>query len=158
MKPELLSKVGRYEFLAEPFHCDFSSHLFMGHLGNHLLNAADFHSNDRGYGMNYLMPRHKTWVHKNDSSVEPNKNNDVTYKINDKLIEKIHFLLVENRNGTDIQTSKTLSNENVKISARSDLENFFPCPRKWIFKTVLKLKEDSLDTDLMQPIQVRFFL
>lgn len=23
MKPELLSKVGRYEFLAEPFHCDF---------------------------------------------------------------------------------------------------------------------------------------
>ncbi len=62
MKKELLSKVGRYEFLAEPFHCDFSSHLFMGHLGNHLLNAADFHSNDRGYGMNYLMPRHKTWV------------------------------------------------------------------------------------------------
>ena len=59
---ELLSKVGRYEFLSEPFHCDFSSHLFMGHLGNHLLNAADFHSNDRGYGMNYLMPRHKTWV------------------------------------------------------------------------------------------------
>jgi len=59
---ELLSKVGRYEFLSEPFHCDFDSRLFMGHLGNHLLNAADFHSNDRGYGMNYLMPRHKTWV------------------------------------------------------------------------------------------------
>ncbi len=59
---ELLSKIGRYEFLAEPFHCDFSSHLFMGHLGNHLLNAADFHSNERGYGMSYLMPRHRTWV------------------------------------------------------------------------------------------------
>lgn len=62
MEQKLLSKVGRYEFLAEPFHCDFSSRLFMGHLGNHLLNAADYHSNDRGYGMNYLMPRHKTWV------------------------------------------------------------------------------------------------
>ena len=62
MKQELLSKVGRYEFLSEPFHCDFDSRLFMGHLGNHLLNAADFHSNDRGYGMNYLMPRHRTWV------------------------------------------------------------------------------------------------
>ncbi len=62
MKQVLLDKVGRYEFLAEPFHCDFSSSLFMGHLGNHLLNAADFHSNDRGYGMNYLMPRHRTWV------------------------------------------------------------------------------------------------
>lgn len=55
-------KVGRYQFLAEPFHCDFSSHIFMGHLGNHLLNAADFHSNDRGFGMNYLFTQHKTWV------------------------------------------------------------------------------------------------
>ena len=34
----------------------------MGHLGNHLLNAADFHSNDRGYGMNYLNTVNKTWV------------------------------------------------------------------------------------------------
>ncbi len=59
---ELLSKVGRYEFLAEPFHCDFSKHLLMGHLGNHMLNAADFHSTERGYGMNYLNPIHKTWV------------------------------------------------------------------------------------------------
>lgn len=57
-----LSKIGRYEFLSEPFHCDFSKKLFMGHLGNHLLNAADFHSNDRDFGMNYLNPIHKTWV------------------------------------------------------------------------------------------------
>ncbi len=62
MEQKILDKVGCYEFLSEPFHCDFSSHLFMGHLGNHLLNAADFHSNDRGFGMNYLMPQHKTWV------------------------------------------------------------------------------------------------
>ncbi len=59
---EKLSKVGRYEFLAEPFHCDFSKRLFMGHLGNHLLNAADFHSTDRNFGMIYLNPIHKTWV------------------------------------------------------------------------------------------------
>ena len=59
---ERLPKVGCYEFLAEPFHCDFSHHLFLGHLGNHMLNAADFHSNDRGFGMNYLNPLHKTWV------------------------------------------------------------------------------------------------
>ena len=39
-----MEKVGKYEFMAEPFHCDFSGRLFMGHLGNHLLNAADFHS------------------------------------------------------------------------------------------------------------------
>lgn len=59
---KLLPKVGEYTFLAEPFHCDFTNHLFVGHLGNHMLNAADFHSNDRGYGMNYLNPIHKTWV------------------------------------------------------------------------------------------------
>ncbi len=57
-----MEKIGRYEFLAEPFHCDFSRRLTMGHFGNHLLNAADFHSNDRNFGMNYLNPRHLTWV------------------------------------------------------------------------------------------------
>lgn len=55
-------KTGRYEFLAEPFHCDFTKRLSMGHLGNHLLNAADFHSTERGFGMEYLAPLHKTWV------------------------------------------------------------------------------------------------
>ena len=58
----MLGKIGNYEFMAEPFHCDFSNRLFMGHLGNHLLNAADFHSNDRGFGMNYLNTIKKTWV------------------------------------------------------------------------------------------------
>ena len=54
--------VGRYTFLAEPFHCDFSSRLFLSHLGNHLLNAADFHAHERGFGMTVLQPMHKTWV------------------------------------------------------------------------------------------------
>ena len=39
-----MNKIGSYRFMAEPFHCDFSKHLFMGHLGNHMLNAADFHA------------------------------------------------------------------------------------------------------------------
>ncbi len=57
-----LSKVGRYKNLAEPFHCDLHKELFIGHLGNHLLNAADFHSNGRGFGMVYLNTINKTWV------------------------------------------------------------------------------------------------
>ena len=48
--------------MAEPFHCDYAGRLFMSHLGNHLINAADFHSNDRGFGMLYLNTIHKTWV------------------------------------------------------------------------------------------------
>ena len=57
-----MDKVGCYEFMAEPFHCDFSGHLFMGHLGNHLLNAADFHSTDRGFGMRRLLTIQRSWV------------------------------------------------------------------------------------------------
>jgi len=57
-----MEKVGRYHFLAEPFHCDFSGRLFMGHLGNHMLNAADFHSTDRGFGMKRLMQENRSWV------------------------------------------------------------------------------------------------
>jgi len=57
-----IDRVGRYLFMAEPFHCDFSHRLFMGHLGNHMLNAADFHSCDRGFGMPFLNSINKTWV------------------------------------------------------------------------------------------------
>lgn len=57
-----MDKVGRYLEMAEPFHCDFSHHIFMGHLGNHMLNAADFHSRDRGFGMDFLNSIKKTWV------------------------------------------------------------------------------------------------
>ena len=57
-----MEKVGRYLETAEPFHCDFSQRLFMGQLGNHMLHAADFHSRDRGFGMDYLNTINKTWV------------------------------------------------------------------------------------------------
>ena len=47
---------------AEPFHCDFTHKLQMGHLGNNMLNAADFHSTEREFGMRYLNTLNKTWV------------------------------------------------------------------------------------------------
>ena len=57
-----MDKIGKYEFIAEPFHCDFSGHLCLGHLGNHLLNAADFHATGRGFGMKHLLGIHRAWV------------------------------------------------------------------------------------------------
>lgn len=57
-----MDKIGKYEFVAEPFHCDFSGRMFLGHLGNQMLNAADFHSTDRGFGMKYLMTIKRSWV------------------------------------------------------------------------------------------------
>ena len=56
------SKVGTYRFVAEPFHVDFSGHLFMGVLGNHLLNCAGFHATERGFGMAELNESNYTWV------------------------------------------------------------------------------------------------
>ncbi len=56
------SKIETYSFSVEPFHVDFTGHLFMGVLGNHLLNAAGRHSHNRGWGIDQLNERHYTWV------------------------------------------------------------------------------------------------
>ena len=57
-----MEKVERYGFTVEPFHVDFTGHLFMGVLGNHLLNAAGRHSHSRGWGIDQLNEAHYTWV------------------------------------------------------------------------------------------------
>lgn len=55
-------KTGIYKMWAEPFHCDFNHELQYGRMGNCMLNAADFHSTERGFGMSYLNTVNKTWV------------------------------------------------------------------------------------------------
>lgn len=56
------NKIGTYKFVAEPFHVDFTGHLTMGVLGNHLLNCAGFHATDRGFGIATLNEDNYTWV------------------------------------------------------------------------------------------------
>lgn len=56
------NKIGVYNFVAEPFHVDFTGKLTMGVLGNHLLNCAGFHAADRGFGIAELNENHYTWV------------------------------------------------------------------------------------------------
>lgn len=55
-------KVGKYSFVSEPFHVDFTGRLTMGVLGNHLLNCAGFHAAERGFGIAELNENHYTWV------------------------------------------------------------------------------------------------
>ncbi len=57
-----VGKVSSYRFEAEPFHCDFTHRLSMAQLCNHLLNAADFHAMERGFGMASLNGEKETWV------------------------------------------------------------------------------------------------
>ena len=56
------SKIGTYQFVAEPFHVDFTGKLTMGVLGNHLLNCAGFHASERGFGIAEINENHYTWV------------------------------------------------------------------------------------------------
>ena len=58
----MLDKIERYRFAVEPFHVDFTGHLLLGVLGNHLLNAAGRHSHNRGWGIDQLNEVHYTWV------------------------------------------------------------------------------------------------
>ncbi len=59
------------------------------------------------------------------------------------VIRKARAVLFENRR------QETDGEPLLMTITQSDMNNFFPCPRKWLFKTALALKEDSLDTDLM---------
>ena len=73
--------------------------------------------------------------------VELTKNfNDIQREIPSEILqEKIKAALVTHRKSeADI------------VVTQSDLSKFYPCPRKWLLNTVLHLKEESLDTNLMQ--------
>ena len=63
-----------------------------------------------------------------------------------KLLEKVKFTLVENRSKNLPESER----DGKIVITQSDMKKFFPCPRKWIFSSVLSLEEESLDTDLMQ--------
>ncbi len=56
------NKIGTYQFVAEPFHVDFTGRLTLGVLGNHLLNCAGFHAAERGFGMATVNEENYTWV------------------------------------------------------------------------------------------------
>ena len=56
------NKIGTYQFVAEPFHVDFTGRLTMGVLGNHLLNCAGVHASERGFGIAEINENHYTWV------------------------------------------------------------------------------------------------
>ena len=54
--------IDSHPFYVEPFHVDFTGRIFLGVLGNHLLNAAGNHSQKRGWGIGALNETQHTWV------------------------------------------------------------------------------------------------
>ena len=68
------------------------------------------------------------------------------YKTPPSLQKKIEYHLIENRN----KHSPAAKDGKAKITlSQSDMKKFFPCPRQWIFSTVLKLEADSLSSSLI---------
>lgn len=55
-------KIETYPIYVEPFHVDYTGRIFMGVLGNHLLNVAGKHAQKRGWGMGALNENQHTWV------------------------------------------------------------------------------------------------
>lgn len=58
----MIEKIDCHKVYVEPFHVDFTGRIFMGVLGNHLLNAAGNHSTRRGWGIGALNETQHTWV------------------------------------------------------------------------------------------------
>ena len=67
------------------------------------------------------------------------------YKTPASLQKRIEYHLIENRNR---HTPTEQTDKKITLS-QSDMKKFFPCPRQWIFSTVLKLEPDSLSTSLI---------
>lgn len=76
-------------------------------------------------------------------------NENLGYFVNSKIKENVDYVLKESRENLDLSEFGGIL-EHIKISARGDMEPFFPCPRKWVLKKILRLQDDSLDTRLMQ--------
>ncbi len=70
----------------------------------------------------------------------------VPYTTPSSLQKKIEHHLIENRNRHN--TTEKDGSKKITLS-QSDMKKFFPCPRQWIFSTVLKLEPDSLSTSLI---------
>ncbi|MCQ2591154.1 MAG: PD-(D/E)XK nuclease family protein [Treponema sp.] len=69
-----------------------------------------------------------------------------SYVVSKTLEDKIKYLLVDSR---DKKTDNPSHKGKIRISARGDMEKFFPCPRKWILSKGLMLRDEGLDVDLM---------
>lgn len=107
------------------------------------LDSKDFILNEKyfiqtpEFKLNKINPFQKEMFNNwTNSSLQTQEN----YHLSSKMEQ-----LIERRKG---------ENKKFNISARGDLENFFPCPRKWFLSSVLKFHDDTLDTNLMKPFEM----
>ena len=116
------------------------------------LDADDFILNERKWFLSESdAPRalsdlqkaqYENWKTSSDFSL----NTPCAQSVDTGVKKIIDYVLKERRtlNGSSSEDASV-----VKIT-QSDMRDFFPCPRKWLFKSVVKLREDSLDASLFE--------
>lgn len=122
----MLEKIDCHKVFVEPFHVDFTGRIFMGVLGNHLLNAAGNHSSRRGWGIGALNETRHTWV-LSRLSVEmtemPRQNEHIEIRT---WVESV-MKLFTNRNFSICRADGTPLGYARSVWAMIDLETRRPC-------------------------------
>jgi len=116
------------------------------------LDADDFILNERKWFLSesdapcalsdLQKAQYENWKASSDFSL----NTPCAQSVDTGVKKIIDYVLKERRtlNGSSSEDASV-----VKIT-QSDMRDFFPCPRKWLFKSVVKLREDSLDASLFE--------
>lgn len=122
----MLEKTDSHKVFVEPFHVDFTGRIFMGVLGNHLLNAAGNHSSRRGWGIGALNETRHTWV-LSRLSVEmtemPRQNEHIEIRT---WVESV-MKLFTNRNFSIHRADGTVLGYARSVWAMIDMETRRPC-------------------------------
>ena len=121
-----LPKIDTYDVLVEPFHVDFTGHIFLGVLGNHLLNAAGKHSQKRGWGIGALNETQHTWV-LSRLSIEMNEMPQQYETIHIKTWVEGVMKLFTSRNFAILHSDGTPYGYARSIWAMIDINNRKPC-------------------------------
>jgi len=123
---EELEKIDTSNLVVEPFHVDFSGRIFLGVLGNHLLNAAGNHSARRGWGIGALNESRHTWV-LSRLSIEmlemPRQNEQIEVKT---WVESV-MKLFTNRNFAILRPDGTPYGYARSVWAMIDMQTRRPC-------------------------------
>lgn len=121
-----MEKIDNHKVFVEPFHVDFTGRIFMGVLGNHLLNAAGNHSSRRGWGIGALNETRHTWV-LSRLSVEmtemPRQNEHIEIRT---WVESV-MKLFTNRNFSIHRADGTVLGYARSVWAMIDMETRRPC-------------------------------
>ena len=122
----MMQKIDSYPVHVEPFHVDFTGHIFLGVLGNHLLNAAGNHSQRRGWGRGSRNESHYTWVLRRlciEMEEMPMQYEDIEIRT---WVESV-MRLFTNRNFSILRSDGTPCGYARSVWAMIDMETRKPC-------------------------------